>query len=364
MKRIFHVITHFDVGGAERIAVNIATSTNSKLEYHIVELVRSYSKFSKTFIRELEESGVRYHRFYIPHVRFHYLFERLAALLFPLWFCFIFKKYKPSVIHSHTEMPDLAVFLFFHVFPGWQKRCKIVRTIHNSCLWTGQKRTGRYVERFFRQHINVGISKSVTESYKKVYGLLLPIVYNGVAPVAQKTYPYLKEGVINILFAGRLEHEKGIDVLQQIILSLREDKRFFFHVFGSGSLSKELDEALAKCPNVSINPPLFCVSQYMGSFDYMIMPSEFEGLGIISIEASFNGLPTIINSCPGLYETLPNDWPLKVNNNSLGEYMDIFTKTLLQVNRKDICKQAYSYVNQQFSIEQMRKGYEVIYMED
>ena len=48
MKRIFHVITHFDVGGAERIAVNIATSTNSKLEYHIVELVRSYSKFSKS----------------------------------------------------------------------------------------------------------------------------------------------------------------------------------------------------------------------------------------------------------------------------------------------------------------------------
>ena len=39
MKRIFHIISHFDMGGAERVALNIALSENPDFEYHIVEVV-------------------------------------------------------------------------------------------------------------------------------------------------------------------------------------------------------------------------------------------------------------------------------------------------------------------------------------
>ena len=37
--RIFHIITHFDIGGAERVAVNIAKSQTTGMEYHLVEVV-------------------------------------------------------------------------------------------------------------------------------------------------------------------------------------------------------------------------------------------------------------------------------------------------------------------------------------
>ena len=60
--RVFHVITHFDVGGAERVAVNIAKSKTQGIEYHLVEVVRGEGEFSDAFIKELGESHIHYHR--------------------------------------------------------------------------------------------------------------------------------------------------------------------------------------------------------------------------------------------------------------------------------------------------------------
>ena len=48
--RIFHIITHFDIGGAERVAVNIAKSQTTGIEYHLVEVVRGNGEFSQSMI--------------------------------------------------------------------------------------------------------------------------------------------------------------------------------------------------------------------------------------------------------------------------------------------------------------------------
>lgn len=363
-KRVFHIISHFDVGGAERVAVNIAKSDNPEIEYHVVELIRARSSFTQTFVEELREAGIKYHRFIVPGIRFHYLFERMAALLFPLWFVFIYYRYKPDVIHSHTEMPDLAVYHFFRLFPWCRKCCKVVRTIHNTRLWEGLPATGRRVEKFMIGcRANVAISASVQENYHREYGELAPIIFNGIAPVEQQPYPHLKPGKQNILFAARFEQQKGIGTLIEIIKALQDDHRYHFHLFGDGSLKKQAEQSLSQCANVSIHPPLYGVSRFMQSFQYMIMPSEFEGLSILSIEASFNGLPVIINSCPGLRDTLPADWPLQVSGNSLEQYMELFRHRLPDVNRDALCGQALQFVDSRFGVHQMRRRYEAIYLE-
>ena len=115
-----------------------------------------------------------------------------------------------------------------------------------------------------------------------------------------------------------------MDVLPRV----RGDERYHFHIFGDGSLAELIHSRLDGQKNVSINPPLFSLSSYLSSFDYMFMPSEFEGLSIVAIEASMSGLPNIINDCPGLGETLPEDWPLKVANNNVDAYLNIFNVIL------------------------------------
>ena len=149
------------------MAVNIAKSATAGYEYHIVELIRGRSAFTREFVAELRAAGIRYHRAHIPELHFHYLFERLAALCFPLWFAPVFARWKPDVVHCHTEVPDMAVRAFFCLFPQLKRRCRIVRTIHNTRLWTGLGRTGRFVERFFvAGKANVAISQAVKESYE------------------------------------------------------------------------------------------------------------------------------------------------------------------------------------------------------
>ena len=362
MTRVFHIVSHFDMGGAERVAMSIARSPSEDMEYHVMEVVRGRSEYTRVLIGEMRDSGIIYHRALMPDVRFHFLFERVAALLFPLRFLVVWLRWHPDVIHTHTEVPDMSLRAFFALFPWLARKCRIVRTVHNTRLWTGQHRLGRNVERFFcRENANVAISLSVRDSYERVYGERLPIILNGVEPPCAQSYPHIMPGKTNILFAGRFERQKGISRLLDIICALRGDDRYFFHVVGDGQLRGEVTQRLDGLANVCVCPPLYGLSGYMSSFDYMLMPSEFEGLSIVAIEASMARLPNIINNCPGLGDTLPPDWPLKVEGNSLEQYMRLFRDVLPSVDREALADKAQRYATEHFGIGVMRRQYEEIY---
>ena len=361
---VFHVISHLDVGGAERVAFSIAASPNPAFEYHIVEVIRGRSAFTQHMIRELQQRHIAYHRSYVPSIQFHYLFEKLATWVFPLWFLWLFLRYKPAIIHSHTEIPDLAVYRFFQWFPSLLQRVGLVRTIHNTQLWTGMSHTGLRVEAFFQAHnANIAISKSVQESYQKRYVARPPIIYNGVAPVEQRPYEQLKAGKTNVLFAGRFEEQKGIDVLIAVIKALRNDERYHFHVMGSGTMQALIERELGAMPHVSLSAPLAHLSHYLASFDYLFMPSRFEGLSILALEANFNGLPIVGNACPGLCDTLPTDWPLLVKHNDISAYLQLFSAQLQTFSRAQLQQQAYDFVAQHFSMATMQQRYEAVYNE-
>ena len=56
-------------------------------------------------------------------------------------------------------------------------------------LWNNWKATGAKVEQFFKKkNANIAISLSTQQCYKKEYGKEVPIVYNGVEILNQKTY--------------------------------------------------------------------------------------------------------------------------------------------------------------------------------
>lgn len=358
--RVFHVITHFDLGGAERVALNIAESVSPAVECHIVEVVRAHSAFTSRFIAEMQAHGIRYHRAIVPQFSFHYLFERLAVVTFPLWFVALYLRYRPKVIHTHTEVPDMAVYAFFKVFPWLAYSCRLVRTLHNTQLWSGLEHFGRRAERFMQcHHANVAISESVQRSYHKRYGQLPPIIYNGVQTASARAYDGIVKGKVNIVFAGRFEKQKGIDVLVETVRLLRSDSRFYFHIFGSGRLESFLRNGLVGCENCRIAPPLFGLSSLLSSFDYLFMPSLHEGLSMLSMEASMNGVPVVESGCPGLGETLPPDWPLVSRENSAAAYARCFA--VPEERRKALAAEARRYAEAHFTMRLMGQAYERLY---
>ena len=408
--RTFHLITHFSLGGAERVAANIAESQTHGMEYHVVEIMRGRTAYTPKFIAELEQAGVRCHRSWMPDVSFHFLFERIAALLFPLRMLYIMLRWRPDVIHTHTETPDLALYVFSRLFPFMLRRVKIVRTIHNTRLWTGLPRTARWVETFFKSNnANIAISDSVRDSYADRFGEVPPIINNGVAEVEQTDYfnTSTPQGVhlsqvhqqhlntstfntqhstnlntstpplgfcrlpeqehLNILFAGRLEPQKGVVVLCEVLKMLAGDARFFFTIAGDGSQRTLVEQTLAEIAalgkplNAQLVPPIFGLAGYMQSFDYLFMPSEFEGLSMLSMEASLNRLPVIANACPGLADTLPADWALLAHDNSLNDYRRIFNELLPTADHDALTQQAYDFAKDRFSVRTMQERYEARY---
>jgi len=374
--RTFHLITHFSLGGAERVAANIAESQTHGMEYHVVEIMRGRTAYTPKFIGELEKAGVRCHRSWMPDVSFHFLFERIAALLFPLRMLYIMLRWRPDVIHTHTETPDLALYVFSRVFPRMLRSVKIVRTIHNTRLWTGLPRTAQWVETFFKsRNANIAISDSVRDSYAERFGEVAPIINNGVAEVEQKDYFNAQHSTnlntstpqhLNILFAGRLEPQKGVVVLCKVLKMLAGDARFFFTIAGDGSQRTLVEQTLAEIAaegkplNAELVPPIFGLAGYMQSFDYLFMPSEFEGLSMLSMEASLNRLPVIANACPGLADTLPANWSLLAHGNNIDDYRRIFN-LLPTANRNALTQQAYAFAKERFSVRTMQERYEAWY---
>ena len=76
------------------------------------------------------------------------------------------------------------------------------------------------------------------------------------------------------------------------------------------------------------------------------------------------GLPNIINNCPGLGETLPEDWPLKVEDNNVEDYLHIFKSLLPSMSRESLGAKAMSYATDNFSLATMQRNYENVYSPD
>lgn len=355
--KVFHVVSHLDVGGAERVAFNIAESQTNNIEYYLVEVSKGTSEFSVKMKQELEEYGVKYHTSPISN-------SKLAILLFPFWFTKAYLKYRPDIIHAHTEIPDLALWLFRKI--SWLFfwiRPKYVRTIHNTELWNDWKWIGKLVEHFYVKYkCNVAISKSVRDSYEKSFGKQdIPLIYNGIKEMEQKPFPHLVKGKVNVLFAGRLEPQKGIDQLIRVVTALNDDCHYHFHIVGSGSLEQKVKDSLGGLSYVSLYDKVYGLSQYMGSFDFLFMPSNHEGLVLTSIEASLARTPAIVNWCAGVNETLPENWALKVQGNNVDDFVDLFKNKLQSIDYQKISDKAYQYAIEHFSLEKMQREYEQLY---
>ena len=100
--------------------------------------------------------------------------------------------------------------------------------------------------------------------------------------------------------------------------------------------------------NAVLVPPVFGLPAFMGSFDALFMPSEFEGLGLLAVEAAMAGLPVVANRSSGL---------------DVSPYVHIFRKTLPVADRSALTAWAREYVMKRFSVRNMQLEYEKIYFQ-
>ena len=108
---------------------------------------------------------------------------------------------------------------------------------------------------------------------------------------------------LNILILGSLTFKKGIDLFIEILPSL-SNRINQVKIIGSGieeknliNLTKKLSlESIIKFIPFTDDPSTHIYESHVG-----IIPSRWEGFGLVAAEMRSSGLPILISDTPGLY---------------------------------------------------------------
>jgi glycosyltransferase involved in cell wall biosynthesis len=126
---------------------------------------------------------------------------------------------------------------------------------------------------------------------------------NGSAPVAQ---------VPRVLVLGRIEpHQKGLDLL---VNYLAETPSLIGQIrvtlAGEGSFRDEIEARMARCPTLRELIELQPWSDTLATLqqtDVLLIPSRFEGVPLVMLEAMASGVPVIASDLPGTRPYLGED---------------------------------------------------------
>ncbi|CAN7689903.1 glycosyltransferase [Paenibacillus sp. LjRoot153] len=204
------------------------------------------------------------------------------------------KLINPDVIHVHCSFAGFFVRILYFFK---RKKIKIIYCPHGWSFLMDVPKPKKllylYIERFLeiKTDIIINISKHEQENSLKLG--LSPvksvIIYNGVKRETSNNDIDLivNEAKINLLFVGRFDKQKGLDILIDIFIK-NNFNNIDLYLAGTSVLNntQELDlpknvYQLGWIPNNSID-------SYYRRFDAVVIPSRWEGFGLVAIEAMKN----------------------------------------------------------------------------
>ena len=222
---------------------------------------------------------------------------------------------RPDVVHLHTEIPEFA-WALASVPSRHVRTVPVVRTVHNTVLWGGWGRMGRFAERRLAGARVAAVSSAARAAYvewRAIAGVPngeVAVIYNGVDASGLPDGPGEPGRPPLLCFAGRFEPQKGIDILLESVPRLtRSDPPFRVAIFGDGTLAPSVVAAAARSDGrIVVSPPMADLRARLGLFDAILMPSRFEGLSLLAVEALCAGIPILATAALGLDEVLPDSY--------------------------------------------------------
>jgi len=295
MVRVLH-ISEFTKGGIE-------THLNEVLKYqsekHDIYLVASeQNSNSKT----LQISSDRL-ELYPYKRRPQYFFKAMQAIHRKI------KQINPDIVHVHGTF---AGFFLRTLFFFKKKRPVVIYCAHGWAFLmdtqSWKRRVFAGVEKLLSLRTDFIINISQYEYQMSLnYGLSAKksvVVYNGVSDAPSSTaLPFdVKKDKINLLYVGRFDRQKGFDLLLEVF---HENPFTDVNLYLVGdTVLKDFDydfpSNAVKIGWVDNSE----IDRYMKACDAVIVPSRWEGFGIVAIEALRNKKPVIASNRGALPEII------------------------------------------------------------
>jgi glycosyltransferase involved in cell wall biosynthesis len=234
----------------------------------------------------------------------------ISFLSLALSFFKIVRRDKPDIIHLHSSFAGIiGRLMMIPVRLCTSKyRPKIVYCPHAfGFLIKGsntKKKIYAFIEKLLLPLTDAVICVSEYERRAAgKYGLpshKMHVIYNGVYVPASITPIKKSKDVLDLLFLGRLDYQKGFDLLLSVMEEL-EGEPFFLTVVGDSIYS---DEKPPERPNIRYegwaNPEK--IPAYFVACNLVVMPSRWESFGLVAAEAGAYGRACLASDCCSLPE--------------------------------------------------------------
>ena len=233
------------------------------------------------------------------------------------------KEFKPDVVITHHLW--ILSSIVCDVFEGE----KVIGVCHNTDIRQAEKNPAmkdKYVKNLGKLDKILALSSGVIEGISNIYSYPEDKIVNIGAGYNEKIfYPvekYEKQNNVKILYAGKFDESKGFyELIKAFRLLEKKDANVELELIGN---LKEEDrprvEALvgdSKKIKIYNAVDQAHLGEIMRHKDIFILPSYFEGLGLIAVEALGSGLRVVATEIEGLIEFLGD----KINNSEIIEYI-------------------------------------------
>ncbi len=341
--KIFQVITRSSLGGAQSVVANLSNALCQDHEVTVVAGEGDGVLFGLLDGRVRKEHCPRLKRALSPKDDALSLWELRR----------LYRRYRPDVIHLHSSKAGILGRLAF-------PRKKIVYTVHGFDSVRLAYRRYLPVERLmqWRCAAVVGVSR-YDELNLKAEGITRNVsyVYNGILPEEKNGMPLSwnvpKRFDRTVLCVARLSPQKDSALFLDVARQLPE---YAFVWIGNQHPVPDVPK------NVFFQGSLPHAERYNRLADIFMLPSNYEGLPMVILEAMSYGKPVVASDVGGIREAVEDGETGYVSENRA----DVFAAKIKNIlEHPDIYSRfssnALRLLRQKFTVEEMLDGYVKIY---
>ena len=235
--------------------------------------------------------------------------------------------FKPDVVITHHLwiLSSMVCDVFENV--------KVLGVCHNTDIRQAEKNPAmkeKYVKSLGKLDKILALSSGVIDEIANIYNYPVEKIVNIGAGYNDKIfYPvekYEKHDDVKILYAGKFDESKGFyELIKAFRLLEKKDAKVELELIGN--LKDEdrprVESLVGDSKRIRIYNAVDQVhlGEIMRHKDIFILPSYFEGLGLIAVEALGSGLRVVATEIEGLIEFLGE----KINNSEIIEYVKMPT---------------------------------------
>ena len=351
--KILHVITNLEIGGAEKLLVDLLPRIN--LSGISVELALFVST-NTPFYRLLKDSGIKIHEF--SHKGSVYDVKNIYKLI----------KIVPQfdIVHTHNTAPQL-----FGAIASLFNNVKWVTTEHTT---TNNHRVWWFkpIEKWMYNRYNriICISEAVQQNMHAVAGNCVSssVICNGIdTKQYYRALPVHKRDISKnpnrkvLIMVGRMSYQKDQATIIRAMNNINIESELW--LVGDGEREcelKDLVKDLGLCDRVLFLGKRTDIPALLKASDIAIQSSHIEGFGLAAVEAMAVGLPIVAAKVPGLSQVVDGAGLLFQHGN-YNELASIINRLLAQsVMYKEIAK-ACANRAKNYDISTMTQNYINVY---